>query len=169
MQRKTGKERDGIRDVVLHPAIVDHLTDQMQSLPVSFLTVLSEAPKDLLLQDLKEALNKWDHIASCTRNNLFKDAEASCYSDLNLSYGKADVTVAAKLLVPTEWVYEWETKQNEAFGIKPLGESASIGIHRCRFGLTKPLVIAGQEEKGASADRDPSHPPPSRQGFGWER
>jgi hypothetical protein len=75
---------------------------------------------------------------------------------LNLSYGKADVTVAAKLLVPTESVYEWETKQNQAFGIKPLGESAPIGIFRCRFGLTKPLVIAGQEEKGANAERDQS-------------
>jgi hypothetical protein len=69
------------RDVVLHPGIVDHLTEYSDSLPVSFLTSLTEAQKDLLLQDLREALNRWDAIAACTRNNLFKAAEASRYSD----------------------------------------------------------------------------------------
>jgi hypothetical protein len=63
-----------------------------------------------------------DAIAACTRNQLFKAAEASRYSDLNLSYGKADVTVAVKLLVPIDWTDEWETKHEQSFGIKPLGE-----------------------------------------------
>jgi hypothetical protein len=90
--------------------IVDHLTEHSSSLPVSFLISLKEAQKDLLFQDLREALNRLDPIAACTRPNLFKAAEASRYSDLNFSYGKANVTVAAKLLLPTEWVYEWETR-----------------------------------------------------------
>lgn len=115
-----------------------HLKDNAASLPPSFLLGLQEAQKELLLNDLKEALDQWDLTASCKRNEFFKAAEASRYSDLNLNYGKADAADAVKLLVPLEWADDWEQKQDQAFGVKPLGHSAPAGPYRCRFGLIKP-------------------------------
>jgi len=124
------------REMELHPDLAAHLQKNNRILLTGIKATLNEDQQQLLLEDFSTALDHWDVKACCNRIERFKAIEASRYADINSSYGKADVNIAVKLLVPLDAVEDW--KNQKKLNIRILALDDDDSLLRCRFSLLPP-------------------------------
>ena len=142
------------KPVVLHPAIVLHMGSFTHGRRNALRRGLSEAQVELLTADFLEGLDYWESTWCCQGVTMWQSLEASRYAECNPEYGRADVDLAAKLLVPidvaddaealkklwsikTSHHYEGSEMFSTRFAIVPYvksssGSAASLGSSRGR-------------------------------------
>lgn len=139
--------------MVLHPDLENHLQKCSSYLLTGIKSGLDADQISLLLSDFSIALDHWDIKACCNRVESFKALEASRYAEINPAYGKVDVNIAVKLLVPLESEEDWRNQKRFNVGIQSFADDSLL---RCRFSLLKP---EGEQVNDASAAEEETKKP----------
>ena len=118
---------------------------------------MSEAQVELLTTDFLEGLDYWESTWCTPAVTMWQALEASRYAECNPVYGRADVDLAVKLLVPVD-VAEDAAVLKKQWGIKPSPHLEGNEMFNTRFSITPApnASSSGSASLGSSRGRTPS-------------
>jgi hypothetical protein len=119
--------------VVLHPAVVQHMRAMISGRRKSLKIGLSLDQIALLKEDFLEGLDFWEPSWCCEEMAMWQALEASRYAEANSIFGRANVDLAVKLLVPTELANDPEALKRACWGVKPLEHLEGNEVCKTRF------------------------------------
>jgi hypothetical protein len=121
--------------VVLHPALVEHMSSMVRGRRKALKRGMSPAQVELLQSDFLQALDFWEPSWVVQSNTLWQTLEASRYAEVNPVFGRADVDLACKLLVPLDVAEDSEVLARTVWSVRILQHTEGSEVLNTRFSM----------------------------------
>jgi hypothetical protein len=105
--------------VVLHPGVAAHMSAMTRGRRNTLGRGMSPAQKELLKSDFLKGMDFWESTWIIQNGEMWRALEASRYSEANPEYGRADVDLAVKLLVPMDVAESPEILAKTTWSVRP--------------------------------------------------